>query len=84
MFGLAKIEIYIMAGFAVLMLLGGVYAKIYHDGVKAERARIEAQAARDGAAARQIERDAGACDRAAGCVLSDPFRMPDLQRDKGK
>jgi len=81
---LTRIELYLVGGLAVAIAGGAIYAKVYRDGVKAERARVEAQRARDIETAREIERAAGPCDRDSSCVLPDPFRVPDLRGNPGK
>ena len=75
-----KIYVYGAIAVAIVLYLG----KVYHDGIQHERARIEAQHARDAQTARDIERAAGPCDRDANCVQSDPFRVPDIRSNPGK
>ena len=67
-----------------VLIIYGLYQKVYHDGISAERERIEQQSRKDADAARKIERDAAPCIADVNCVLPDPFRMPRVQPDQGK
>lgn len=67
-----------------VLILFGLYQKVYHDGISAERQRNEAKAVQDALSARKIERDAAPCIADVNCVLPDPFRMPRVQPDPGK
>lgn len=85
-FLLSPVARYIGGALAILAIIGAIYWKGHSDGSASVHAELAAKRASEIETARQIERDAAACNADPECLLPDPFRLrvPSVPADKGK
>lgn len=85
-FLLSPVARYIGGAIAILAIIGGIYWKGHSDGSASVERKLAERRAAEIETARQIERDAAACNTDPECLLPDPFRLrvPSVRPDPGK